>query len=183
MKNKRAADLGIIGETVAKLAFYEAGWNPYTRFLDVEKVDLLLRRGPGVYREVQVKYGRLWRATPSEKRPYDVTSWRLFRDGEFDDDDPGLFIAVVLTEDRRYQGDIFIIPVREFAGLLREAPSVKGGTLRKVCFARCLDGRWVLRKIATRVGAFDDSNSVDVTGYRGNFALLDRVDVEAVAAR
>jgi hypothetical protein len=182
MKNKHAANLGVIGETIAKIAFFEAGWSPFNRFLDEEKVDLVLRRGPGVYRDVQVKYGRLYRARTDRKRPWVVTSWRLVREDAFDDADSSLFVAVVLVENRRFEGDIFIVPVRAFAALLHEAPPVKGGR-RRVCFARRPDGRWVLPKVATMVDAFDDSNSVDVTKYRGNFALLDRADVEAVAAR
>jgi hypothetical protein len=34
----------VLGETYAKFEFFEKGWNPYSRFLDVDKVDLILRR-------------------------------------------------------------------------------------------------------------------------------------------
>lgn len=56
----KAGHLEILGETIAKFEFFERGWNPYSRFLDVDKVDLILRRTENdspVYREVQVKYG------------------------------------------------------------------------------------------------------------------------------
>ncbi len=60
---KKAGHLEILGETIAKVEFFENGWNPYSRFLDVDKVDLILRRrlhGRIIYREVQVKFGKLF---------------------------------------------------------------------------------------------------------------------------
>jgi hypothetical protein len=43
MKQK-AGHQEILGETLAKFEFFENGWHPYSRFLDVDKVDLILRR-------------------------------------------------------------------------------------------------------------------------------------------
>ena len=37
----RAGHYEILGETYAKFEFFEKGWNPYSRFLDVDKVDLI----------------------------------------------------------------------------------------------------------------------------------------------
>ncbi len=42
---QQAGHYEILGETYAKFEFFENGWNPYTRFLDVDKVDLILRSG------------------------------------------------------------------------------------------------------------------------------------------
>ena len=59
----RAGHYEILGETLAKFEFFEAGWNPYQRYLDVDKVDFVLRKRRAnrvVYREVQVKYGKLY---------------------------------------------------------------------------------------------------------------------------
>ena len=64
----RAGHYEILGETYAKFEFFENGWNPYTRFLDVDKVDLILRRRIGdqiVYREIQVKFGKLYPVGPA----------------------------------------------------------------------------------------------------------------------
>ena len=36
----RAGHYEILGETYAKFEFFEKGWNPYSRFLDVDKVVL-----------------------------------------------------------------------------------------------------------------------------------------------
>jgi hypothetical protein len=35
----RAGHYEILGETYAKFEFFEKGWNPYSRFLDVDKVE------------------------------------------------------------------------------------------------------------------------------------------------
>jgi hypothetical protein len=65
---RRAGHYEILGgETYAKFEFFQKGWNPYSRFLDVDKVDLVLRRtwaNVPEYREVQVKFGKLYRLFP-----------------------------------------------------------------------------------------------------------------------
>ncbi len=124
---RRAGHYEILGETYAKFEFFENGWNPYSRFLDVDKVDFILRRlhtNRPVYREVQVKFGKLHRCTAKwELQHFDVTSWRFFRENEFDAflDHPDFFVAYVLAEDSGYLRDMFIFPVRDFVGLLRAA--------------------------------------------------------------
>ena len=42
----KAGHQEILGETIAKFEFFESGWNPDSRFLDVDKVDLILRAYP-----------------------------------------------------------------------------------------------------------------------------------------
>jgi hypothetical protein len=37
---QKAGHYEILGETYAKFEFFQHGWNPYSRFLDVDKVDL-----------------------------------------------------------------------------------------------------------------------------------------------
>lgn len=117
---RKAGHYEILGETYAKFEFFENGWNPYSRFLDVDKVDLILRRkvnGKKIYREVQVKYGKLFdlKVGPAwERELFDVTSWRFFKEDEFTVylNDTDFFIAYVLAADIGYRGDIFIFPVR-----------------------------------------------------------------------
>jgi hypothetical protein len=41
---RKAGHYEVLGETYAKFEFFQKGWNPYSRFLDVDKVDLILRR-------------------------------------------------------------------------------------------------------------------------------------------
>src|ERR1035441_8551697 len=79
---QRAGHQEILGETLAKFEFFQRGWHPYSRFLDVDKIDLILRRRRGAkveYREVQVKYGKLYQCTSAwELRLFSHSSWRFF---------------------------------------------------------------------------------------------------------
>jgi hypothetical protein len=176
-KRRKAGHYEILGETYAKFEFFENGWNPYSRFLDVDKVDLILRKRESnskVYREIQVKYGKLYRVgTGWERKLFDVTSWRFFKEDEFAEyiNASDFFIAYVLAEDIGYRGDIFIFPVRDFVDIIRCGISAKGQ--RKVYISRLKDNadRWVLR----RAGGFstvDDSTCLDVSKYRRNFGAL-----------
>ena len=173
----KAGHYEILGETYAKFEFFQTGWNPYSRFLDIDKVDLILRRRQGdspVYREVQVKFGKLYQVGPAwERRLFDVTSWRFFRDDEFDQAVPGLFIAYVLSEDAEYRGDFFIFPISDFSSIIRLAP-LTGGK-RRVCISRCLgsSNRWVVRR-KQKFDEVSEKTCLDVSGYRRNFALLDK---------
>jgi hypothetical protein len=175
---RHAGHYEILGETYAKFEFFESGWNPYARFLDADKVDFILRRRQGnriIYREIQVKYGKLFRCTLKWELPlFDITSWRFFKEHEFDPflDHPSFFVTYILAEDIGYRGDIFIFPVRDFARLLREAiPS--GDNKRTVYISRLKDEpeRWVLRRLR-KFSAVDDSSTVDVSQYRRNFSVL-----------
>src|SRR3990172_299842 len=97
---RKAGHYEILGETYAKLEFFQRGWNPYSRFLDVDKVDLVLRRtkrGSPEYREVQVKFGKLYEVGNAwEQRLFDVTSWRFFKTDEFDSAPSHLFVSYLL---------------------------------------------------------------------------------------
>ena len=156
--------------------FFQHGWNPYSRFLDVDKVDLVLRRaknGIPVYREIQVKFGKLYRVTNSwEQALFDVTSWRFFREDEFDRTGQLLFVAYVMSEDDEYRGDFFIFPVRDFSSIIRSAP-VAGGK-RRVYISRSVDDpkRWMLRR-QRRFSQSCDESCLDVSKYRRNFDVLE----------
>ena len=122
---RRAGHRERLGETYAKIEFFEKGWNPYTRFLDVDKVDMILRKrqqNRTIYREVQVKYGKLFPIISGrESGLFDCTSWRFFREDEFDAfrDHPDFYIVLILARDSGYDGDIFIFPVGDFVRLLK----------------------------------------------------------------
>ena len=91
------------------------GWPPYSRFLDVDKIDLILRR-----RRVQVKYGKLYRCTrPWELPLFSHSSWRFFAEKNLTDmtDRGGLYLAYVLAPDDGFKGDMFIFPIATFATL------------------------------------------------------------------
>lgn len=179
----RAGHYEVLGETYAKFEFFEKGWNPYSRFLDVDKVDFILRKrapnGRIVYREVQVKFGKLYPVGSAwEREHFDFTSWRFFRENEFAAvvEQKDFFIAYVLSRDPTperpaYQGDIFIFPVRDFDSIIRCGIPSKGQ--RKIYLSR-LKGeqeRWVLRRV-TRFSEITDKTCLDVTKYRRSFDAL-----------
>lgn len=173
----KAGHYEILGETLAKFELFEAGWNPYERYLDVDKVDLILRRRQGdqiTYREVQVKYGKLYDVgTAWEKELFDITSWRFFTDNTFAEFHrrTDYFIAYVLAHDSGYKGDIFILPTRDFDALITQA--ISSGGQRKVYISRSKQDqhRWFLRK-STRFEALDEQSCIEVTKYRRAFDLL-----------
>lgn len=43
-KQQQAGHYEVLGETYAAFELFEHGWNPYSRFLDVDKVDFILRK-------------------------------------------------------------------------------------------------------------------------------------------
>jgi hypothetical protein len=174
---RQAGHYEILGETYAKFEFFENGWNSYSRFLDVDKVDLILRRkasGQRIYREVQVKFGKLYPVkTAWQRKLFDFTSWRFFKEDEFaghlDQDD--FFIAYVLARDIGYRGDIFIFPVRAFAEIIRCAIPSKGQRKMYISRLRGETERWVLRR-STSFTDITDETCLDVSKYRRDFAAL-----------
>jgi hypothetical protein len=164
-------------ETIAKFEFFDScvGFNPYSRYLDVDKVDLILRKKIDdkiIYIEVQVKYGRLYKWTEKfQTDKFDYTSWRFFKIDEFSNAHNKLFIAYVLSHPEGYKGDIFVIPAKLFNQLINMSiPSnTKKGPKRKMYIAHSKkDNKWYLLK----KWKFEDINSdtvFDVTEYRRNF--------------
>jgi hypothetical protein len=179
VQRSKAGHPEILGETLAKFEFFENGWNPYSRFLDVDKVDLILRRRDServIYREVQVKYGKLFEVRGWEREHFDFSTFRFFKENEFAGqlDQRNFFVAYVVSRERGYQGDIFVFPVRHFMEKIRCAPIIKGQR-RRVLISR-LKGeseQWVLRRTNHRFTKLTDEVCVDVSRYRRNFALLE----------
>jgi hypothetical protein len=176
---QKAGHYEILGETYAKFEFFENGWNPYSRFLDVDKVDLILRRrtstGQAIYREVQVKFGKLYPVGSAwERKLFDFSSWRFFKEDEFAShiNQEDFFIAYILARDIGYNRDIFIFPVRHFASAIRLGIPSKGQ--RKVYISRVKGDseRWVLRKAPRRFSEITEETCLDVTAYRRNFRAL-----------
>jgi hypothetical protein len=173
---------GVHGETIAKFEFAEAGWNPYSHYYDQSKVDLILRRedARGIsYRDVQVKFGRLYDCKPHwEMELFSWTSWRFFDINAFASARAELFIAYVLSHpDREYQGDIFIFRVREFQTLIENAIPVRDGSSRKFYFSKALRSHdvqegWYLRR-KSRFDSLLEDNVINVSKFRRNFSVLD----------
>ena len=178
-KNKfdksKAGHYEIQGETIAKFEFFDNGYNPYSRYLDIDKVDLILRKREGKkigYIEVQVKYGKLYKCDAKwEKKIFDYTTWRFFKPDEFKSAHNNLYVAYVTSPDSGYKGDMFIFPANEFNNLIKQGISrnTKKGQQFMVCIAHSMaDDRWYLRKKANFTD-INDSNTIDVTNYRRNF--------------
>ncbi|QTH44009.1 hypothetical protein J4772_06280 [Cohnella sp. LGH] len=175
-QSAKAGHYEIIGETYAKVEFFEQGWNPYSRFLDIDKVDLILRKrieNKTVFKEIQVKFGKLHiAATEFEQKFFDFTSWKITNPNEFDNyiDNDNLFIVYVLSKPNQYEGDIFIFPVKEFSILLKQAIPSKEKV--KLYISHSInEDKWYIRKLS-KFKALDDTSVVDVTQYRRNFNIL-----------
>src|SRR5260370_40711629 len=82
--------------------------------------------GQIVYREIQVKFGKLYPVGPAwEREHFDFTSWRFFQVGEHCGHlgQKGLFLSHLLSPDPAtatpaYQCDIFIFPPRAIVGTI-----------------------------------------------------------------
>ena len=173
---QKAGHYEILGETYAQFEFFENGWNPYSRFLDVDKVDFILRRRVEqcvTYREVQVKYGKLYHCGPKwERELFDITSWRFFQHDAFDSlaGRTDFFICFVFAEDIGYRGDIFLFPIDDFISLLKSAVGAERKTLL-ISRSRHDPSKWYLR----RQGRFTQLTAktvADVSSYRRAFNLL-----------
>lgn len=180
----RAGHAEIQGETIAKFELFEQGFNPYSRYLDVDKVDLILRKREGskiTYREVQVKFGRLWHVGWKwEQALFDVTSWKPnVKPDEFKESHDNLFIVYVLAfppEDGGYKGDLFVFPARRFHELANRAPAFRRkGPHREVRISRALwDGKWYWRtqKKKFTKDEFGEA-TIPIQQYWRNFDILD----------
>lgn len=173
----KAGHYEIQGETIAKFEFFENGYNPYSRYLDIDKVDLILRSKQGNkinYAEIQVKFGRLYQCTPRWQREnFDYTSWKFFKLDEFKNSHKNLFVAYVLSNPNGYDGDIFIFPAEIFHKLINNCrtANTKKGKLAKMYIAHCIhDNKWYLWK-EWNFKQVNNETTIDVLKYRRNFEL------------
>jgi hypothetical protein len=171
----RAGHYEIQGETIAKFEFFDNGFNPYSRYLDIDKIDLLLRKRVNKkikYIEVQVKYGKLFNCGGKwEKKLFDYTSWRFFKHDEFKNTHDNLYLAYILSRDDGYKGDMFIFPIKKFNALINQGitRNTKKGKQHATYIAHSIhDDNWYLWK-KTGFEKIDKENTVNVTKYRRNF--------------
>lgn len=174
----KAGHQEILGETLAKFEFFQHGWHPYSRFLDVDKVDLLLRRRDANnfrYREVQVKFGKLYECRSKWERDlFSCTSWRFFSEKNLTDllEHPGLFLAYVLAPDDGFKGDMFVLPAEEFVEIVKAADRLNNGNYRVYISRSVSDSRWYVRR-RWKFSALDASSVIDVSKHYRNFNCLD----------
>ena len=175
---QRAGHQEILGETLAKFEFFQRGWHPYSRFLDVDKIDLILRRRRGAkveYREVQVKYGKLYQCTSAwELRLFSHSSWRFFTEKNLTDmtDRGGLYLAYVLAPDDGFKGDMFIFPISTFANIVRRSDKRGNGNYR-VYISKTIgeNPRWYMRRLP-KFENLDAKTVIDVTEHYRDFHCL-----------
>lgn len=173
----KAGHYEIQGETIAKFEFFENGFNPYSRYLDVDKIDLILRKREGQrirYIEVQVKYGKLYDIKEKwAQQLFDITSWKMFKLDEFNKCPRELYITLILAHSSGYCGDIFTFPSKDFHDLIQSGifTNTKKGRRSKVYIARSIAGnKWYMWK-KWNFDAITEETTVDVTKYRRNFNL------------
>ena len=177
-QSQQAGHYEIHGETIAKFEFFENGFNPYSRYLDIEKVDLILRKNIGnsiKYYDIQVKYGRLYECGIKWEKllNFDVTSWRFFKPNEFINS-KSLFIAYVLSLPGKYNGDIFIFPALKFNEIINKAIScnTKKGKRFKVYIARNkTENKWYLWK-KRPFDKITTDTCLELTEYWRNFKQI-----------
>ena len=176
---QKAGHQEILGETLAKFEFFQYGWDPYAHFLDVDKVDLVLRRSRRnsiEYRDIQVKYGKLYEIMSKwEHKFFCVSSWRFFNVKELEnlENRKGLYLAYVLSRDNRYQGDILIFPIDEFVDAVKQ--SVRSGEDRyKVYISKghSNDNHWYVRRQGRKFERLDETSVFDVSKHYRNFGCL-----------
>jgi hypothetical protein len=180
---KRQGHQEAAGETIAKFEFWQQGWNPFEHFVDDDQVDLILRRnrdGRVEYREVQVKFGRLYAEkmlSPWQRKFFKHVAWRTFDPDEFAQSRPELIVAMVLggSDGLKYDGDIFLFRSADLHKLIQSAPRFSTKDERKNVYIGCdINGqRWYVPLIRTKFDALSPQTVVDVTDYRRNFGLLD----------
>jgi hypothetical protein len=179
---QRSGHLEIIGETAAKLLLFQKGWNPYSRFLDVDKVDLILRRNRKnnpEYREIQVKYRRLYgndKSTGWASKFFSATAWYTAETDEFASHRPGFFVMFIFGySNRALEKDVLIFPSRDLHDIIQRCPlHKKNGDKRSLYISKsCADSRWYVRLTRRKFVQIDPNTGVDVTKYRNNFAVLD----------
>lgn len=178
-RKMKAGHYEVVGETLAKFEFFQHGWHPYSRFLDIEKIDLILRRRTGSrveYREVQVKYGKLYPCIPKWEVPlFSVTSWRFFTESEIASlaDRPDIYLAYVLSPDDGFKGDLFIFRIGDFAKAMRSAHRVGSGKYRVYISRSVADpSRWYVRRQA-RFGGLTPETAFEVTQHYRDFGCLE----------
>jgi len=171
--------LEIIGETAAKLLLFQKGWNPYSRFLDVDKVDLILRRtqkNKTEYREIQVKYRRLFEHEPDrwDGKLFSATAWYNADLDEFAAHRPGFFIMFVFGyPNRTIEKDVLLFPSAEFHKIIEKSPPIKDGKKRVLYISKGRKGQgWYIWLSRRKFESITPQTCQDVSRYLNNFKIL-----------
>lgn len=178
----KAGHQEILGETIAKFELFRNGWNPYSRFLDHERIDLVARKNTGtaiLYVDIQVKKVTLFKVGETwAKDLIDVVAWRFMKPNAFDDCNPNLAVALVLVHGENqdaitdYDGDLFIFRVDEFADLLKQAVPSKDQV--KIYLGRSVSepSRWFWCRSWKKGMTLSEEHAIEVSRYRQGFEAL-----------
>ena len=158
-ENSTAGHKEIIGETIAKLILHKRGFNPYSRFLDKEAIDLIVRNDKGkevTYNEIQVKYSKKY-LDPDENYWFKINQ-RTFNPRFY-------YYFMFICED---DDKIFIIPSLTLKGMLKK---IKLNIKKEEDF-----GKWhiIIRKKENKyfLDTMREEEKVDITGYLNDFNRL-----------
>jgi len=157
--NSTAGHKEIIGETIAKLVLFKNGFNPYTRFLDKEAIDLIIRNDKGekvTYNEIQIKYSKKY-LDPKENYWFSINQ-RTFKPRHY-------FYFMFICED---EDKILIIPSLTLNRILEKAKLTKKDNQEF--------GRWHFIVDKKDEGYFlrteRGNENTDITHYFNNFNVL-----------
>jgi len=184
---KNAGHQEILGETIAKLEFFKHGWNPYTRFLDHEKIDFVVRKNTKrsvLYADIQVKKVTLYRVAEKwQSEMFDVVAWRFFGKDDFRDANPNLAVALVFVHQDQgeggsvyeFEGDLFIFKASELSSLIDRGIESKGKVKMYLGRSKQDPSRWYWCREWRKGMSFGDESVIEVTHARGNLELLDEI--------
>jgi len=180
MLEQRPGHLEIIGETAAKLLLFQRGWNPFSRFLDVDKVDLILRRNrknKTEYREIQVKYRRLFehQANKWDGKLFTATAWYNADLDEFASHRTGLFVLFIFGyPNRKIEENVLLFPSSDFHEIIKKSPPIKDGKKRVLYISKARNGSgWFVWLSRRKFSSINSQTCQDVSKYLNNFASLE----------
>ena len=144
----------VIGETIAKLVLFKNGFNVYSRFLDVDAVDMIVRNKKNnrlTYNEIQIKYSKYFEGNKDywfgvNKRTFEPRYYFYF-----------MFICG--DED-----SIFIIPSLTLRDFLQKMVFIEKANKWDIHIVN-RNERW---HFTTKRG----QDWIDITTYRNNFDKL-----------
>lgn len=184
---KKAGHQEILGETIAKLEFFKHGWNPYSRFLDHESIDFVVRKRTQhsiLYADVQVKKVTLYSVTEKwQSEMFDVVAWRFFGKDDFRDANPNLAIALVFVHQDQgeggsvyeFEGDLFIFEAARLSSLIGQGIASKEKVKMYLGRSRHDPTRWFWCREWRKGMSFGLESVIEVTDARGNVDLLDQL--------
>jgi len=149
----------IIGETIVKLVLHRKGFNPYTRFLDKEAIDLIIRNDKGedlTYNDIQIKYSKKY-LDPKENYWFSINQ-KTFNPRHY-------FYFMFICED---DDQILIIPSLTLNSMLQKTKLTKKDGKEFGRWHFIIDkkgGNYFLR---TERG----EENIEVTKYLNNFDVL-----------